>query len=331
MWTPLAPVPGSGRLQLDARILPLLGGTKGEEKGSKQPSVCQSLTHPRARRLALGSRKRQALHREPGLRPAGRPEAGSPGCSWAAQLLTRGQCATSVAGRSGPGTPTLQVVWTRAPGGRLSALSPASSFLLSRSEQHLGRDAPSEHMGQHKRPRRLTGETRARDARRSRAGSAPDGWMAAGRPACAHQGGSRERRGPVTRDGAEWGVHWLDGGGLASVRSAPTFICFIWQRTHGVQHREPTEGFFLWPCQLSEQTPRLEKLLHAPSTAEWGDALQTYADFLFNPTWTCDLKLAEDERELLPDTWRQLPQKHVRFPVRSVVNKILEAGTDGYL
>ena len=86
----------------------------------------------------------------------------------------------------------------------------------------------------------------------------------------------------------------------------------------------PTEGFFLWPCQLSEQTPRLEKLLHAPSTAEWGDALQTYADFLFNPTWTCDLKLAEDERELLPDTWRQLPQKHVRFPVRSVVNKILD-------
>lgn len=145
------------------------------------------------------------------------------------------------------------------------------------------------------------------------------------------QGGSQERRGPATRDGAEWGVHWLDGGGLASVRSAPTFICFIWQRTHGVQHREPTEGFFLWPCQLSEQTPRLEKLLHAPSTAEWGDALQTYADFLFNPTWTCDLKLAEDERELLPDTWRQLPQKHVRFPVRSVVNKILEAGTDGYL
>lgn len=73
MWMPLAPAPGSGRLQLDTRILPLLGGTKGEEKGSKQPSVCQSLTHPWARRLALGSRKRQALRREPGLRPAGRP------------------------------------------------------------------------------------------------------------------------------------------------------------------------------------------------------------------------------------------------------------------
>lgn len=195
MWTPLAPVPGSGCLQLDARILPLLGGTKGEEKGSKQPSVCQSLTHPWARRLALGSRKRQALHREPGLRPAGRPEAGSPGCSWAAQLLTRGHCAASVAGRSGPWTPTPQVVWTGAPGGRLSALSQASSLLLSRSEQHLRRDAPSEHTGQHKRPRRLTGETwardarqepsGARDARRSRAGCAPDGWMAAGRPACA--------------------------------------------------------------------------------------------------------------------------------------------------
>lgn len=73
MWTPLAPAPGSESLQLDTRILPLLGGTKGEEKGSKQPSVCQSLTHPWARRLALGSRKRQALRRELGLRPAGRP------------------------------------------------------------------------------------------------------------------------------------------------------------------------------------------------------------------------------------------------------------------
>lgn len=75
-------------------------------------------------------------------REAGRPEARSPGRSWAAQLLTRGHCAPSVAGRSGPGTLTLQVVWTGAPGGRLSALSRASSFLLSRSEQHLGRDAP---------------------------------------------------------------------------------------------------------------------------------------------------------------------------------------------
>lgn len=141
VWTPLAPAPGSGRLQLDARILPLLGRTKGEEKGSKQPCVCQSLTHPRARRLALGSRKRQALHREPGLRLAGRPEAGSPGCSWAAQLPTSSHCATLVAGRSGPGTLTPQVVWTGVPGGRLSALSQASSFLLSRSEQHLGRHA----------------------------------------------------------------------------------------------------------------------------------------------------------------------------------------------
>lgn len=64
-----ARAPAAGR-----SILPHLGRTKGEEKGSKQPSVCQSLTHPRARRLALGISKRQALLREPEPRPAGRTE-----------------------------------------------------------------------------------------------------------------------------------------------------------------------------------------------------------------------------------------------------------------
>lgn len=193
---------------------------KGKEKGSKQPSACQALTHPWSAGRRWEAGKASSAQ---GARAAagGRPEGGSPGAPGRSSSQ-RPWC--HVGGRQAlAGTLTPQVVWTGVPGGRLSALSQASSFLLSRSESSISGDTPvSEHTGRHKCPRRLTGEA-------------------------------------VTQDGAEGSLHRMAGWRWsASVCSAPTFVCFIWQRQRGAQHRGPTEGFFLWPCRLSEPTPRLE-------------------------------------------------------------------------
>ena len=136
-----APGPGQGACS-GRSILPHLGRTKGEEKGSKRPSVCQSLTHPRARRLALGSRKRQALLREPELRPAGRTGGQGRGRARRSRgrgrRLTKRPCAAPVAGRSGAQDPGLGTRARRpsTPGATprahcLSTLSHASSVLLA--------------------------------------------------------------------------------------------------------------------------------------------------------------------------------------------------------
>lgn len=118
----------------------------------------------------------------------------------------------------------------------------------------------------------------------------------------------------------------LDDSGPVSVRSSPTFICFIWQRTRGVQHREPTRAssFGCADC-LSKRLvwksfSALLRLQSGVMLCRRALSLQPYMD--------TRLKVSLRHRGLLPDIWRQLPQKHVHFPKRSVVKEILEAGPD---
>lgn len=197
----LGPAPGSGRLQLDAPILP----SSAEQKGRERLKAAFCLPKPDS---PTGS---------PWRWEAGKGRSSAQGAGAAAGREARGE------GPGAPGPPSSSQAamvprwWPTGLAqdpdstGRLdfgvpgdtSALSQASSFLLSRSEQHLGRHpylstrgGTSAQGGSQEKRRPVTQDG-------AEGGFAPDGWMAAVRPVCAQHrrlcaSSGRERVEPST-------------------------------------------------------------------------------------------------------------------------------------